>query len=155
LGRIAALASVGAMAGLFYFGWEFTVQDFPRGGNPLGALVLLAVYMPAVACLGCLLGVWFADRERSMQVLLLTSLPMAFVSGFSWPSEALPWPLHGLRWLIPSTSGIQASLRLNQMGAPLGDVAGPLTVLLALALGLGALLLWWARPRGAGVRPAL
>lgn len=149
LGRIAALATVGGLAGLFYFGWEFTLQDFPRGGNPGGALVLLALYMPAVACLGSLLGVWFADRERSMQVLLLTSLPMAFVSGFSWPSEALPWALQGLRWLVPSTSGIQASLRLNQMGAPLGDVAGPLAVLLALTLGFGALLLWQARLRDA------
>ena len=146
LGRIAALASVGGLAGLFYMGWEFSVQDFPRGGNPWGALVLLALYMPAVACLGSLLGLWFADRERSMQVLLLTSLPMAFVSGFSWPSEALPWPLQTLRWLVPSTAGIQASLRLNQMGASLGDVADPLAVLLALVLGFGALLLWRGRP---------
>lgn len=147
LGRVAALASVGWLAGLFYVGWEFTVQDFPRGGNPWGTLLLLALYMLAVACLGSLLGLWFADRERSMQVLLYTSLPMAFVSGFSWPSEALPWPLQIVRWLVPSTSGIQASLRLNQMGAALGDVAGPLAVLLALALGLGALLLWQGRQR--------
>lgn len=147
LGRIAALSSVGVLAGLFYLGWEFTVQDFPRGGNPAGALVLLALYMPAVACWGCVLGLWFADRERSMQVLLLTALPMAFLSGFSWPAEALPWPLQTARWLVPSTAGIQASLQLNQMGASLGDVAGLLVLLLALALGFGALLLWCGRLR--------
>lgn len=147
LGRIAALSSVGVLAGLFYVGWEFTVQDFPRGGNPVGALVLLALYMPAVACWGCVLGLWFADRERSMQVLLLTALPMAFLSGFSWPAEALPWPLQALRWLVPSTAGIQASLRLNQMGASLGDVAGLLVLLLVLVLGFGALLLWHGRLR--------
>ena len=79
-------------------------------------------------------------------VLLLTALPMAFLSGFSWPAEALPWPLQTARWLVPSTAGIQASLQLNQMGASLGDVAGLLVLLLALALGFGALLLWCGPP---------
>lgn len=147
LGRLAALASVGVLAGLFFMGWEFTLQDFPRGANPWGALVLLAIYMPAVAALGCVLGVWLGDRERSLQVLLLTALPMAFLSGFSWPAEALPWPLQGLRWLVPSTAGIQASLLFNQMGAPVGDVLGPLSALLAQALGFCALLVWCGRPR--------
>lgn len=145
LGRIAAFAAVGVLAGLFYFGWEFSVQDFPRGGNPLGALLLLAIYMPSVACLGCLLGLWFGDRERSIQVLLLTSLPMAFLSGFSWPVEALPGPLQALRWLVPSTSGIQASLRLNQMAAPVFDVLNQLGALGALTLVFGAGVMWAGR----------
>lgn len=148
-GRVAALAAVGVLSGVFYFGWEFSLQDFPRGGNPWGALLLLAVYMPTIAILGCLLGLWFADRERSMQVLLLTALPMAFLSGFSWPSEALSAPLQGLRWLLPSTAGIQAALRLNQMGAPVADVLPHLAALLGLALVFGGLLLWRGRP-GAG-----
>ncbi|MDT8992971.1 ABC transporter permease [Curvibacter sp. APW13] len=147
IGRVVALSVVGCLAGLFYFGWEFTLQDFPRGGNPLGALLLLACYMPAVACLGCLLGLWFRDRERSMQVLLLTSLPMAFLSGFSWPAEALPGPLQVLRWLVPSTAGIQASLRLNQMGAPVADVLAPLGALAALTLVVGGAVLWAGRLR--------
>jgi ABC-2 type transport system permease protein len=147
MGRIAALSTVGYLAGLFYFGWIFLWQDFPRGGNPWGALVLLAVYTPAVATLGALLGIWFADRERSMQVLLLTSLPMAFLSGFSWPSEALPLPLQGLRWAIPSTSAIQASLRLNQMGAPLAVVVPQLLALFMSTVVAGVLLILCARPR--------
>ena len=149
LGRLVALASVGVLSGLLYFGWIFEWQDFPRGGNPWAALLLLLVYMPAVASLGALLGLVFQDRERSMQVLLLTSLPMAFVSGFSWPSEALPTLLQGLRWLIPSTPAIQASLRLNQMGAPLADVAGLLAVLVGLGLTAGGVVLWRARRLGA------
>jgi ABC-2 type transport system permease protein len=96
--------------------------------------VLLAFYVPAICTLGLLLGCWFRDRERALQVLLFTALPMAFLSGFSWPVEALPEPLQALRWLFPSTAGIQASLRLNQMGAPLHDVLPYLGVLLSLTL---------------------
>ena len=146
LGRILGFSTVGYLSGLLYFGWIFLVQDFPRGANTGGALVLLAFFVPAICTLGALLGVWFGNRERALQVLLFTALPMAFVSGFSWPAEALPELLQALRWLFPSTAGIQASLRLNQMGAPLADVTGYLLILAALAAFAGGLLLWVARP---------
>lgn len=148
-GRVLALCCVGWMSGLFYFGWVFLLEDFPRGANPLGALWLLLAYIPAVCLLGLALGRWFADRERALQVLLFSALPMAFLSGFSWPVEAMPEALQWLRWLAPSTAGIQASLRLNQMGAPLADVMPLLGWLLVLALAGAAALAWGARRRRA------
>jgi ABC-2 type transport system permease protein len=147
LGRLLAFCTVGWANGLLYFGWIYGLQDFPRGGNPGGALVLLACYIPAICCLGALLGVWFGNRERALQVLLFTALPVIFVSGFSWPSESLPPLLQNLRWLFPSTAGIQASLKLNQMGAPLADVAGLLALLCLIALVSGGWLLRLTRLR--------
>jgi ABC-2 type transport system permease protein len=132
-GRIAAFSSFGIFTGLLYFGWIFALHGYPRGGNPWGALLLLLVFIPTVAAAGALAGLAFRDRERAIQVLLFTSIPMAFLSGFSWPGEALPQALQWLRWLIPSTAGIQASLRLNEMGASLADVAPYLAVLTGLA----------------------
>jgi len=147
LGRLLALCTLGWASGLFYFGWIFVLHDYPRGGNPLGALALLACYVPAIAALGSLLGLWFGNRERALQVLLWTTLPIAFVAGFSWPVEALPAPLQWLRWLLPSTSGVQASLRLNQLGAPLESALPYLCALVALGAVSTAALLWKARPR--------
>lgn len=100
-----------------------------------------APYGPCVSTIGALLGIWFGDRERAMQVLLMTSLPMTFVAGFSWLFEALPLTLQGLRWLIPSTSAIQASLRLNQMGASIVDVGAPFLALCCLTLTAAAVLI--------------
>jgi ABC-2 type transport system permease protein len=146
LGRLLALCIPGWIAGLFYFGWFFVLHDYPRGGNPWGALALLACYVPANAALGALLGLWVRNRERALQVMLFTTLPMAFMAGFSWPSEGLPAPLQWLRWLVPSTSGIQASLRLNQMGAPLNDALPFLGTLAAIAVVGTTLVLWFGRP---------
>ncbi|MDP4075129.1 ABC transporter permease [Acidovorax sp. A1169] len=146
LGRLLALCTLGWVSGLFYFGWIFLLHDYPRGGNPLGALALLACYVPAIAALGALIGLWVGNRERALQVLLFTTLPMAFVAGFSWPVEALPEPLQWLRWLLPSTSGVQASLRLNQLGAPLAAALPQLCALVALCAACTAALLAWARP---------
>ena len=122
LARMLALCVPGWLAGLFYFGWILIWQDFPRGGNAVGALALLACFVPAVVGCACLLGWWLAERERALQVVLFTSIPLAFLAGFTWPVEALPEPLQWLRWISPSTAGIQASLKFNQLGAPL--VAG-------------------------------
>jgi ABC-2 type transport system permease protein len=141
LGRVLGFSTVGYLNGLLYFGWIFWVQDFPRGANLGGALVLLAFYVPAICTLGALLGVWFGNRERALQVLLFTALPLAFVSGFSWPSEALPEFLQAVRWLFPSTAGIQASLRLNQMGAALRDVWPHLLALTIITVLAGGWLL--------------
>jgi len=152
LARLLALCTPGWLAGLFYFGWIFVWQDYPRGGNPLGALALLAVFTPAVAGLACLLGWWLAERERALQVAMFTSIPLAFLGGFTWPTEALPQALQWLRWLSPSTAGIEASLRLNQAGAPVEAVLPQLAWLALLALvGWSAVLALGRRRGGAGV----
>lgn len=142
-GRVAGLSCIGLASGAFYFGWVFFLQQYPRGGNLPGALLLLAVYVPAVCALGLLVGCWVRDRERALMVLLFTALPMFFLTGVPWPAEAMPEPLQLLRWLIPSTLGIQASLRLNQMGASLAQVwiyLAALGVQLAISLLLLGLL---------------
>jgi ABC-2 type transport system permease protein len=148
LARLLALCVPGWLAGLFYFGWIFIWQDFPRGGNPWGALALLACFVPAVVGCASLLGWWLADRERALQVALFTSIPLAFLGGFTWPVEALPEPLQWLRWLSPSTAGIQASLRFNQLGAPLVAALPHLAWLACMALASWlALLRLGARPQ--------
>lgn len=140
LGRVATLSTVGLVSGLFYFGWVFYLQDYPRPDQLWRSVVLLLCYGPAVSAMGLLMGSWVRDRERSLQLLLLPALPFFFLSGAAWPVEALPAPLQFLRWLIPSTSGIEAALALNQMGASLAEVRTQLGVLLAqTVLALAAL----------------
>ena len=152
LARLLALCVPGWLAGLFYFGWIFIWQDFPHGGNPWGALALLACFVPAVVGCACLLGWWLADRERALQVVLFSSIPLTFLGGFTWPVEALPEALQWLRWLSPSTAGIQASLRYNQLGAPLVAALPHLAWLACMALTSWLAVLWLGRqpqiPRG-------
>ena len=156
LGRVAGLSCIGLASGAFYFGWVFFLQDYPRGGNPAAAALLLLVYVPAVCALGLVIGLLVRDRERALQVLLFTALPMFFLSGVPWPDEALPTLLQALRWLIPSTLGIQASLRVNQMGAPLADVWMYLAALaLQCAVSVGVLVVLARRPAPRPPGPAV
>ena len=133
-GRVFALSSIGWFNGLLYFGWIFNLQDYPRGANMLAALLLLLIFAPVIASIGCMLGMWFKQRERALQILIFSSLPMFFLSGYSWPVESLPRLLQYLRWLLPSTPAVESSIRFNQIGTSLYDAWHLLAILLLMGI---------------------
>ncbi|KRG35235.1 ABC transporter [Psychrobacter sp. P11F6] len=142
LGRIAALSMFSFIIGCFYYGWTFELHHYPRGQNMLGSLLFLLLFCPTVATLGCVLGLWFRQRERSMQILIFSSLPMFFVSGYPWPADQLPTVLQIIRWFVPTTPGINTSVQLNQMGASISQVSTGFYSLAALWVFYFALLMW-------------
>lgn len=140
--RLLALASLGGVGAAWFYGLIFPFFGYAHGGNPAGTTLALALLLWASAALGLALGALLADRERAMALLLATSLPIAFLAGFSWPREALPAPLWWLGEAIPAVPGIQALLRLNQMDAPLQAVQPQLLALSLQALGYSLLATW-------------
>jgi ABC-2 type transport system permease protein len=143
VGTVAGFALFVFLALLYFIGFVFWFQDYPRGGNFAGALAFAAVTALAVASLGITLGAWFADRERAFQVLLATSVPFLFMSGIVFPREAMPAPINALAMLIPVTPGIFGFVKLNQMGATWSDIRPEflhMTVLMLLYGGAA----WWA-----------
>ncbi|MFO1337619.1 MAG: ABC transporter permease [Burkholderiaceae bacterium] len=131
--RLAAGATLGLASGAWFFQAAFRLFDYGQAAHPLAQGLLLALLAWAAAALGVALGAVFADRERAMQVLLFSSIPMVFLSGFSWPAEALAPPLRALAALLPTTPAIQGLLRVNQMDATLADVRPQLLHLAVLA----------------------
>lgn len=148
LGVAAAFALIGVCSMLYYNGFVMWLQDYPRGGNPAGTLLGGALYVVAVVAFALFAGSFFRTRERPFQLLIVTSLPLYFLSGLSWPIEAMPRALAWLGKLVPSTSGIEAMVKLNQMGASLAEAAPELCNLALLALLYGALAAWRYRPVG-------
>lgn len=134
LARICALALPSALVGLFFFGWLFWLQGYAHGGNLIGSLLLLPPFTLAIAAYGCLVGLLLGERERVLYLLLASSLPLFFLSGYAWPANALPEPLQYLRWLSPSTPAIHGSVLLNQMGANARDVIDYLATLALQAI---------------------
>ena len=144
LGRILALSLISFLVGCFYYGWVFSIQGYARGNNMTGTLIFMGIYAITVSTMGCLLGLIFKERERGMQILIFSSLPIFFVSGYPWPVAQLPMPLQYIRWLFPSTSGMNASVQLNQMGASLSQVSGYL-IHLGILWGVCFVLLLWTQ----------
>jgi ABC-2 type transport system permease protein len=135
---------------LYFIGFVFWFQDYPRGGNLAGAVAFAALTALTVASLGIALGAWFADRERALQVLLATSVPFLFMGGIVFPREAVPAPINALAMLIPTTPGVFGFVKLNQMGATWSEIRPEFLNMTALLLFYGGAAWWAVRARRQG-----
>lgn len=133
LGLWVALTLIGSVASLFYFGFVFWFQDYPRMGDLSGIILAVPVFAASASALGLAIGSLFDRHERAMQILVGTSVPLFFLGGAAWPLFLMPEPLAWLARLSPSTSAIQAFVKLNAAGATLGEVRPELLTLTALA----------------------
>lgn len=145
----SALALAAFPGFLFMMGCVFWFQDYPRGGNLWGAVGFAGLMSLAVAAMGLFAGAFFGKRERALQALLVTSMPTLFVSGVMYPREAMPGLLQAIAATIPSTPGINAFLKLNQMGAAWSEIRPEIwnmSLLVALyGLAAWAMLAWRRR----------
>ena len=86
---------------------------------------LLAVMIPYIlACIffGMVVSCMVRYRENIMLLIVFASVPLLFLTGVSWPQSNIPGFWQGLSWLFPSTFGVRAYIRINEMGATLSDV---------------------------------
>ena len=119
---LLAFASVALLNCCYFFGFVFWFQDYPRGGNFGGLVLLLVLFSLAEAAFGMLLAMLFRTRERGTQLMIATSMPILFLAGLTWPVGSMPVALQWLRWLLPSTAGIQGFVVLNQLGASVYEI---------------------------------
>jgi ABC-2 type transport system permease protein len=140
---------IGMLGLLYYVGFTAWVQDYPRGGNPVGVLMGGALFIAATVAFGLFIGSFFRTRERAFQYVIACSIPLFFLANLSWPAIASPRALVALSQLLPTTSGINLVVRMNQMEATLADVAYELWTLAGLVVLYGGLAIWRLGPRRA------
>jgi ABC-2 type transport system permease protein len=153
VGMLAAFGLLAWCAILFWIGFVFWFHDLPRAGNLSAGVVVGALYALAIASLGVVLGCWMADRERAFQLIGGISIPLLFLSGFAFPVESIPQPLIWISYPLPSTHGIQALLKFNQMGASWREASSEV-IRLALVTAAYTGVAWWlATRRAPGTSP--
>jgi ABC-2 type transport system permease protein len=91
-------------------------------GSPLQLFALATVFVLATSFLGQAVGAWFTRPENPTIVFLGTALPQFFLTGFSWPREAVPKPVQAAGYIFPSDLAIDGIVRIDQLGASLWEV---------------------------------
>lgn len=144
LGIALAFVVIGLAHVAYFTGFVFWFQDYPRAQGDLPTLLVAALAFVAATVAGALaIGSFFRTRERPVQLWIVTSVPIFFLSGLSWPAEATPPWLALLARLLPTTPGIHLMVGVNQMGADLREQLGEVANLIALTLLYGGVA--WAR----------
>jgi ABC-2 type transport system permease protein len=84
---------------------------------------LASVFLLATSFMGQAVGAWFTRPENATLLLLATSLPQFFTTGFAWPREAIPETVLTLGRMLPADSAVDGLVRVNQLGASIWEVA--------------------------------
>lgn len=97
--------------------------SLPQVGEPWTVMLFVLPYLFACIFLSMTLSGFMTSRESPMLVFVFTSVILLFISGVSWPKEAIPPFWKAIGYLFPSTPGIQGFIRINTSGATLSEVA--------------------------------
>jgi ABC-2 type transport system permease protein len=123
LGRGVAHLAFYSPAVALYFIVLPHVYGFSTLGHPLQLLALASVFVLATSFMGQAAGAWFKQPETPTLIFLGTSLPQLFLTGFSWPREAIPAPVQAFGYIFPADFAIDGLVRIDQLGASLWEVA--------------------------------
>ena len=122
LGRGIAHLTIYLPALALYFIVLPRFYGFSTLGHPVQLFALASLFTLATSFMGQAAGAWFRRPETPTLIFLGTSLPQLFVTGFSWPREAIPTPVPAAGYIFPSDFAIDGLVRIGQLGASLGEV---------------------------------
>ena len=97
------------------------IFHFPCLAEWTDLLALMFPYTLACIFFGMTVSCVVRYRENVMLLMVFVSIPLLFLSGVSWPQSNIPGFWQGISWLFPCTFGVRAFVRMNTMGATLGD----------------------------------
>jgi ABC-2 type transport system permease protein len=123
LGRGVAHLTIYLPALALYFIVLPRLYGFSTLGQPLQLFALASVFILATSFMGQAAGAWFKHPETPTLIFLGTSLPQLFLTGFSWPREAIPEAVRTVGFIFPSDFAIDGLVRIDQLGASLWEVA--------------------------------
>ena len=102
---------------------------FPQLATWQSLTALMLPYILASTFFGMMVSCTVKYRENVMLLVVFVSVPLLFLTGASWPQSNIPGMWQGVSWLFPSTFGARAYIRMNTMGATLGDVLSEYRIL--------------------------
>jgi len=119
LGKALAYFITFLFIGIFALVWIHHWFNYP---DKSGYLDILAIYVPFIIAnifLGLAVSVFFKHRENAMLFMVFTSIPVVFLSGATWPIEAIPPILQKLAYISPASFMVPAYQRVRTMGVDL------------------------------------
>lgn len=126
---------------VLFFTLAFSIFKINLAGSLVLLLVITSLLILSAIFLSILFSSFFNRKFVVIIVMAFTSYPLFFISGYVFPSYALPVPLQYLAKTFTISPYLKAYIRLTQFGAGFGNIQGEIihiciitAVLFALAL---------------------
>lgn len=105
----------------------------PQLGHTWDLLGFFVPYLLACTFMAIFWSSFIYRREDCILLFVFMSIPLLFLSGVSWPGASVPPLWKAVGSIFPSTWGLNAYVRIQGMGATLGDCRTELLALWILA----------------------
>ena len=122
LGKMLSMSLFMAGYFVYLFIIMYRLYGFSGGERLLEWFLFYMIFAVATIGLGLTIGNLFKDRETPIVFIVVTSLPLLFMSGIIWPVWKMPLAIQALRLCVPMTYGINGAVRLFVMNVSLGDI---------------------------------
>ena len=107
--------------------------NLPQLGHFWDLLGFFVPYLLSCTYMAIFWSSFIFRREDCILLFVFMSIPLLFLSGVSWPGAAVPPFWQAVGSVFPSTWGLNAYVRIQGMGASLGDCHRELLALWILA----------------------
>lgn len=134
LSRMILFGSICIVLFTFYFGFGFSYYGVHHHAKIEDFWLMALAFIFAITAFGNFFGMIVKQGHQATQIILLCSLPLVFLLGFIWPSYMIPAPINFATQFIPVFHGVNALLRLNEMGASFASVFGYFQSLIGLGV---------------------
>ena len=126
------------VAMLVYVIWPH-VFGFRQTASYFALLCLIVPFLCSVIALSEFVAEVLPSEEAIYFTLTFITMPLFYLAGYTWPTQAMPHWVAWLANLIPSTWAIRAVAEMNQMNLPLSRVMPNIVMLLILGTGYAVL----------------
>ena len=107
---------------LIILGIIMPLFGIPVRSTILSAMVFMIPFILSIVFMGLCLLNFLHRREDAIMLIMYTSLPAVMLTGFSWPTVAMPEWLSVFSYIIPTTLGSKGFISITQMGAHLTTI---------------------------------
>jgi len=122
MGKATTYLALAMVILLIILGIVMPLFGIPVRSSILTTMVFMIPFILSIVFMGLCLLNFLRRREDAIMLIMYTSLPSVMLTGFSWPSVAMPQWLNIFSYIVPTTLGAKGFISITQMGAHLTTI---------------------------------
>ncbi len=127
---------------LFFFAFTFPAFKIQLAGSIPALILITSLMILSVIFMSIFVSSFFKKKHTALLLIAFTTYPLFFISGYVFPSYALPEPLAYMSKIFPITPFLSAFTRITQYGAGFENIHKELINISLIAMGM-FLIAWY------------
>ena len=134
LGKLIPYLMIGLVIAVSVLTAARFLFNLPVQGSPVTLFLLTSLYLMVCLGLGLLASTVADNQQQAAQIIMFFAAPSVLLSGFIFPRENMPLPIHALGYVIPLTYYLKIIRGILLKGLTFLDLLPEVLALVAMAV---------------------